>query len=237
MVDSSILDDPRIARGYAAQFTRRRAFIAAGARPIGWKVGFGAPAVMKRLGLSAPLLGFLTERGLVRSGAAIPLVGWTRPAAEPEIAVHIGRDVHGTPDEDAARKAIAALSPAIELADLDAPPDDVEGALAGNIFHRHVVIGPTERRAGANLAGLTARIIRNGSEVAVTAELEANTGSIVAIVQHVAGVLAHFEEHLRAGDFIIAGSIVPPFFLEERDTEFAIDLQPVGAVSVRFPQK
>src|SRR5438067_3521539 len=40
--------------------------------------------------------------------------------------------------------AIAALGPAIELADLNPPPDDVEVVLAGNIFHRRVILGRSE---------------------------------------------------------------------------------------------
>ena len=36
-------DDPRIARGMEKQLAVRRARIAAGETPLGWKVGLGAP--------------------------------------------------------------------------------------------------------------------------------------------------------------------------------------------------
>ena len=39
-------DDPRIARGMTAQLAKRRERIAAGERPLGWKVGLGSPATM-----------------------------------------------------------------------------------------------------------------------------------------------------------------------------------------------
>ena len=42
-------DDPRIARGMEKQLAQRRARIAAGEKPIGWKVGLGAKAAMERL--------------------------------------------------------------------------------------------------------------------------------------------------------------------------------------------
>jgi 2-keto-4-pentenoate hydratase len=133
------------------------------------------------------------------------------------------------------RAAIAAIGPAIELADLDPPPDDIEVALAGNIYQRHVVLGPKDTgRAGAKLDGLTARVRRNRRQVAETTELEVNTGRIVFIVGHVANVLSHFGEGLKAGEFIICGSVVPPFFLEAGDAEIAYDLDPIGGVSVRF---
>ena len=41
--------DPRIARGMWAQLALRAKRIAAGDKPLGWKVGFGAPAAMKKL--------------------------------------------------------------------------------------------------------------------------------------------------------------------------------------------
>jgi 2-keto-4-pentenoate hydratase len=188
---------------------------------------------MERLKLAAPLVGFLTDTREVRSGASVSLAGWAKPAVEPELAVHIGRDLPRSTNQDMARAAIAGVSPAIELADVDAPPDDFEQTLTGNIFHRYVVIGDA-RRPGASLEGLTAYVCRNKREVAVTSELEENTGAIVAIVQHVAKVLGHFGETLRAGDVIIAGSIVPPFFLHEGDSEFVMKLTPLGEVSVRF---
>ena len=53
------LNDPRILRGMEAQLKHRRARLNAGEKPIGWKVGFGSPPALARLGLDAPLIGFL----------------------------------------------------------------------------------------------------------------------------------------------------------------------------------
>jgi 2-keto-4-pentenoate hydratase len=232
------LADPRIRRGTEAQLARRRERIAAGDRAIGWKVGFGAPQAMQRLGLTAPLVGHLMESGRVAAGGTVSLAGWTKPVAEPELAVHMGRDLAGDADEAAVRAAISAIGPAIELADLDPPPEDVATILSGNIFQRHVVLGPADAsRAGGRLDGLTACVTRNGAEIAATAELEGNTGEIVAIVRHVAAFLAGFGERLRAGEFVIAGSIVPPVFLDATDEEFALCLAPLGGVEVRFARR
>jgi 2-keto-4-pentenoate hydratase len=228
------LDDPRVARGMATQLAARRAAIEAGARPIGWKLGFGAPAAMQKLGITAPLVGFLTDRGVVASGATVSLAGWTKPVAEPEIAIEMGADLPGGGDEAAAAAAIRALGPAIELADL-VPLDDPEKILAGNIYHRRVIFGPRDpARAGARLDALRGRVLRNGREIAAVTELEANTGRLLALVRHVADLLAACGERLRAGDAIIAGSIVPPLFLETADTAIAHHLEPVGRAEVRL---
>jgi 2-keto-4-pentenoate hydratase len=111
----------------------------------------------------------------------------------------------------------------------------VESALAGNIFQRHVILGHADpSRMGGKLDGLRAVVRRNGGEVASASDLEASTGAIVAIVGHVAKVLARFGERLAPGEFIIAGSIVPPLFLDARDEEVELRLEPLGSVGVRF---
>jgi 2-keto-4-pentenoate hydratase len=232
---SNAWDDPRIQRGMTEQLAKRRARIAAGEAPLGWKLGFGAPSMMEKLRITAPLVGFLMQRALIPSGGSASLAGWVKPVAEPEIAVHIGRDLPGGGDRAAAAAAIAALGPAIELADADLPFEDPEAILEGNIFQRHVVLGERDAsRAGGSTAGLTARVFRRDREVAQTNDPEAATGKLVDIVRHVANLLAAFGEKLSAGDVIIAGSVVPPLFVEADETAVAHVLDPIGRVSVAF---
>src|SRR3954453_21352986 len=183
-------DDPRIARGMEQQLGQRRARIAAGEKPLGWKVGLGAKPAMERLNIRMPLVGYMLQNSLVTNGSTVSLAGWTQPVAEPEVAVHMGADLRGGADRAATIGAIGALGPAIELADLDPPPTDVEIALAGNIFHRHGILGAPDRpRAGAKLDGLAGLVFRRGAKVARQTDLQANIGNIVDIVAHVAGTL------------------------------------------------
>lgn len=228
------IDDPRILRGMAAQLGRRRERLDAGERPLGWKVGFGAPAAMRKLAIKAPLIGFLTDQALVATGATVSLAGWSKPAAEPEIAVHMGRDLPGGADRDSAKAAIAGLGPAIELADVDRQPDDVERILAGNIYQRGVIVGPCDAsRAGGAADGLHGHIERNGGAFAQTSDPQALTGDLIDIVRHVADTLAAVGQTLRAGQIIITGSIVPPLWVEAGE-EIVFKLDPIGSVSIRF---
>jgi 2-keto-4-pentenoate hydratase len=207
-------DDPRIAAGMRRQWALRQQRLDSGAKVAGWKVGFGAPAAKEKLGLAAPLTGFLLDRAILASGSTVSLQGWHKPVAEPEIAIHFGQDVPAGADEATIRAAIAALGPAIELADADGPMDDVESILAGDIFQRHVVLGPRDAsRAGANLTGLTGQLVRSGKAIDLPADLEANTGKLVEIVRHIADTTAAIGERLRAGQFIIAGSVVAPMIV------------------------
>ena len=95
----------------------------------GFKVGFGSPAAMEQLGIDKPLVGTISSETLLADGATVDVSGWKNPMIELEVAVHAGE----------------GLSVAIELADVHPPPEDPEAILAGNIFHRHVLLGPVVR--------------------------------------------------------------------------------------------
>ena len=227
-------DDTRISRGMAAQLAHRRELIHAGQKPLGWKLAFGGPAAMERLRINAPLVGFLMQSAVVPSGSTLSLANWKKPAAEPEIAVHLGKDLPAGSDRRTAMEAIAGLGPAIEVADVDHPSDDVEGTLARNIYQRHVIFGRNDfTRAGGNVTGLTGRVLRNGTEIANTADLQGLTGELIDIVRHVADLLAVFGETLQAGEIIIAGSIIPPIWVEAGE-EIIFNLTPGDSIDIRF---
>jgi 2-keto-4-pentenoate hydratase len=227
-------EDPRIVRGMTAQLRLRRQLFDAGHKALGWKLAFGGPAAMERLGITAPLVGFLTDRALLASGSAVSLSGWKKPAAEPEIAVHLGKDLPGGADRATAIAAIAGLGPAIELADVDHPSGDVEGTLARNIYQRHVILGVRDvRHAGGVLEGLTGHVIQNDAEIARVMDLQALTGELLDIVRHTADLLATFGEKLEAGQVIIAGSIVPPLWITSGE-ELIFRLERIDSISIRF---
>jgi 2-keto-4-pentenoate hydratase len=232
---SATLNDPRIAAGMSRQFALRQQKLDAGAKQIGWKVGLGAKAAMERCKLTAPVVGFLLDSAELKSGATVSLKGWTKPVGEIEIAAYMARDLAANADDATVRAAIGALGPAVELADLDSAMDDVEGLLARDIWQRHVILGPKDAaRAGAKLDGLTGKLIRNGKDAPVPADLESATGKIVDTVRHVANVTAALGDGLRAGQFIICGAITGPMFIEPGETGLDFTLAPVGSVSVRF---
>src|ERR1035437_7855094 len=125
------LANPLIAKGMTARLATRRARIAAGEKPLGWKVGMGAPASMQKLGLEAPLIGFLMQRALLLSGSTVSLKGWLRPVAEPEICVRMASDLGAGAAAADAAMAVKEIFPAIELADLDPvpTPDNLDAVL------------------------------------------------------------------------------------------------------------
>ena len=203
-----------VEEGTAALLMRRREICADGAEAIGWKIGFNVPAIQERLGLDAPLAGFLTTDSVIEGSwdDGYPVM------VESEVAVEIGDD----------GRSIAALLPALEVTD---PPDleiELEQILAGNIFHRAVAFGP---RAEAQAPG-AARILVNGEEQhALSAD---ETGArLEEMVEVVAKRLADAGEELRPGDRIITGVLAPPHEASEGDT-VRLELESVGSVELGF---
>jgi 2-keto-4-pentenoate hydratase len=228
-------EDPRVVKGMTAQLAERRQRLAAGEKPLGWKMGFGAPGAMKLLQTEGPQSGYLLASALLSSGATVDVKGWTQPVAEPEIGVRLGADLAPGADAAAARAVIASLTPAIELADLDlaGSPDAVEPILSRNIFQRRVLLS-TASRNGGDTAGLVSRVFRRGMLAGETATPEALTGKVTDLLVHLAAMLGAFGERLRAGDLVICGSTVPPPLIEADEVEFRYALDPIGEVAVRF---
>jgi 2-keto-4-pentenoate hydratase len=221
-----------LSAGLRRQLEQRQGLLASGAQPLGWKAGFGAPDWLEMLGTSGPLVGFLTDATVVPSGGTVDISGWPRPVAEPELAVTLGDDLHPPIDHAKVRAAIASIGPAIELAAIDPPPQEVGEILEGNIFHRGLILGIADpARAGADLSGLVARIRPGGAEETWTDDLESSTGDVVGVITHLASLLAAHDMMMRSGEIVICGSIIPPIALTPGMTvEF--ELPPAPTISV-----
>jgi 2-keto-4-pentenoate hydratase len=214
-----------------AQLTQRRRRLQDGEASLGWKLGMGVPAAMKKLGTDAPLVGYLLAGARVDDGGTVSLDGWGNPKLEPEIAAHLGADLAPGASREEAEAAIAGLGVAIELVDLDPDADDPEAILAADIFQRHVLLGPAVD--GAGTSGVSARVLRGGDEEAATADATEATGDPVDLVLHVANVIGDAGEGLRAGEVVICGSVVPALSVAPGDT-IEVQLDPLGSLTVTF---
>ena len=214
-----------------AQLTERRRRIEAGEASLGWKLGFGVPAAMAKLGIEAPLVGYLLEPARVPDGGTVSLDGWGNPKLEPEIAVHLGADLAPGASREETEAAIAGLGVAIELVDIDPDAADPEPILAADIFQRHVLLGPVVE--GARTDGVSARVVQNGDEAAAAGDATEVTGDPIELVRHVATVVGEAGETLRAGEVVICGSVVGALGVAPGDTvEVALD--PLGSLNVSF---
>jgi 2-keto-4-pentenoate hydratase len=232
---TALHDDPRVRRGMERQLELRRRMLDDGARTLGWKLGLGTAAAMEQHGTSAPLVGFLTDRGFREGGSEIALGGWSKPMAEPEIAVHIAADVPAVADRESVAAAIGGLGVAVELVDLGG--GEVEEILAGDIFHRHVLLGPAVAAYGGATPGVALDELRGeiglGDDVQAVDDPLALVGDPVAALAHLATHLAAFGETVRAGAVLITGSIVPALAVAPGD-RLRYRVAPLGELSLTF---
>ncbi len=191
-------DVPAVVAGMEKLLARRAELLERGAAPLGWKLAFGTEAAMAKLGTTGPLVGFLTDATLLAPGGGCGIAGWSAPKLEPEIAIHLGAGGEG----------VAGISAAIELADADLPPTETEAVLAGDIYHRAVVLD-REAVPVPLVHPVAARVGRDGEEVAATADAEAEVGGIEELAAWTVAYLRHFGLETAAGEVIISGAVVP----------------------------
>jgi 2-keto-4-pentenoate hydratase len=221
--------DPRVQAGLERALVSWRTLVEGGAERVGWKVGLNAPPVMDSLGLAHPVIGFLTGATVVESGASCSLGGASRPLAEPEVSIELRRDVGPGAEADEALAAIESLGPAIEIVDIPTPPEDVELAVAGNVFHRAVVFGLT--RQDAAVSGTVASVTVDGEQ----RERGDVTTDLAETIRLVADLLGAVGERLSAGDRIIAGSLTTPVELAAGN-RVELDLGMLGGADVALTE-
>jgi 2-keto-4-pentenoate hydratase len=133
---------------------------------MNYKVGFKT--------LVAPL----PSDTLLPDGASVDVSGWTKPMIELEVAVHVGQ----------------GLGVALELADVDFPPDDPDRVVANGIYHRHWLLSAPK----AGQSPFSARLGEERTDELLDHE------AIVAMVEESIG------RKLEEGEVVITGSIFPP---------------------------
>jgi 2-keto-4-pentenoate hydratase len=217
---------PRVVSALDAQLDRWRTALAGGARRIGWKIGLNFPEVERVVGRQ-PVIGHLTSRTLLSSGASYAVDPGAELRAETEVAISIGRAVGPEADRTEAKAAISGVAVALELVDVKRPPDDLEGIVIANAAHRAFAVGDA---CAVDPSGLEARLALNG-QLCESAAAGDDYGETVHAVAQLLGAVG---EGLRRGDRILAGSLthlpVQPGdeIRAEIDTLGGLDLKIVG---------
>ena len=206
---------------------------------VGFKIGGTTQPMRDYILVPEPVTGAVFATSLYPDGATLRLGDYVRVGLETEIAVRLGRpmppraDPYGRDDALAATQEIMA---AIEIVDdryADFRKAGAATIVAGNAFGAGLLLGrPRRDFAGLDLAGLRARTMRDGSEVA--------SGSAVALLGHPMEAVAWLaNQRSRAGDglpsgtIITLGSITPVFWIDEPG-RWRIEVESLGAVEVRF---
>jgi 2-keto-4-pentenoate hydratase len=194
-------DDVRAA--FEEQLRQRQSLLSSGAEALGWKLGAGTPAAMAKLGIDAPLIGYLLRAGEIPSGGEVAVEGWTNARLETEIAVRVGES-----DSEASgyEPTIEAIALAFELVDVDVSGASAEEMLRRNVFHRALVLGEWV----ATEAVPPVSVFVDGRVVTDAADPLEAVGGLAELVNHVAEVLAVNETALAPGSVILTGAVALP---------------------------
>jgi 2-keto-4-pentenoate hydratase len=215
--------DARVRVGLERMMEARGRAVAEGARPVGWKIGWNAPAVRERLGVGSSVIGFLLDSGIRPAGEPVPLSGTVNPGAEVELGLRIG---------DGA--ALAAVGPGIELVDVHGNFDDVEAALAANVWNRGAVLGEAHDWSPEMLDEIEVRVEHNGEPFADPARPHNAIGDPEELVRFVAETAASLGEELRAGDVILSGLLVPSPVWTKPGDRVTADYGELGRLELSF---
>jgi 2-keto-4-pentenoate hydratase len=130
----------------------------------------------------------------------------------------MGADLSGAVTMAQARAAVAGVHPALEIietrGDLSA---QIALAMADNAQQKTVVLGAPVPLGDTALDQVACRVTINGA-IAAEGTGAAVLGNPLNSVMWLAGKLAQYGRHIRAGDIIMTGSFVRQFPLAAGDT-------------------
>jgi 2-keto-4-pentenoate hydratase len=227
----SVSDAYRIQR----LWTQRR--VAAGARRVGWKVGLTSQASQRLFGANHPIAGPLLDDMQIPAGGVCDTSRLIRPMLEAEIAFRLATAPDDAePSRDDALAAVDAVAPAFEIvaSRMSERAGGVENAVADMSRASRFVVGDwvPVSRAG-DLPATSVRVFLHDSEVAA-GEGTRVLGDPLRSVAWLVAELPRHGECVRAGDVILAGSLIAPLAIERGSVLTANFGERLGSVGVRF---
>lgn len=221
-----------LTEGYAIQLELNRLLVTAGmGEPVGHKIGCTTPVMQAFVNINQPCAGRIFSDTVLQRRGIVPRHGFVRLGIECEIAVRLSRDLPPMErpyDREAVSDAVGEVMAAIELVDeryQDFHALGVPTLVADDFFNAGCVLGdPVKDWRGLDLAALRGRTWINGEEVA--------SGLGELVMGHPLNALAWLanaqSEHrlpgLKAGEFVMLGSVVETQWLSAGDrVQIAID--------------
>lgn len=224
-----------LAQAYAVQLAILRRTLALGDVQAGWKVGLTSPAMRAQQGVTEPCFGFLLRSGHLRSGARLALDDLIAPGIESELCLTIGERLQGPRVTfDQARRAIAFVEPALEVAEVRGDfSADIPLSMADNAQQKAFVTGvATPHDSRAPLARAEVIVTFNNQQRA-HATGEEVMGSPVHSVVWLANKLGEYGLALEPGMRVMSGSFTRQFAVARSDTVVSA-FRPFGEVQAIF---
>jgi 2-oxo-3-hexenedioate decarboxylase len=206
-----------LAAGYAAQDELLRRKQEAGERIIGVKLGLTSRAKQQRMGIDAPLTGWLTDAMVLPAGVPVPQAELIHPRAEPEIVFVLGRPLTG-PGVTAATALAAVDMVFAGLEVIDSRYTDfrftLPDVIADNASSARFVLGPVGRRPEELDLGLEACLLEVDGAIVDSATGAAVQGHPAEALALAANDLGRRGITLEAGWLVLTGGMTDAVFIE-----------------------
>lgn len=203
----------------------------------GWKVGALTPEQQAKAGVSAPTAARLVAVYLHDSPARLSMARLRTPRLEAELAFSLARDLppRDRPyDEEEVADAIAAMHPAIEVADTRLPPQpDLAMNLADGMGNGDFIVGPAYGSWRVMDRGAIAVSLKVNGALAATAQGAVILGDPLRAVVILANNPVPGSPGLRRGEIVTTGSLTGMTPVAAGDTAVA-EFAGIGNVEVGF---
>lgn len=221
---------------YAVQNEWRRRGIAIGRRPVGRKIGLTSKVMQAATGITEPDYGAIFADMVYENGSVIEHAQFTGVRIEVELAFVLAEPITG-PEVTIfdVLRATDYVVPALEILSsrIEMEGRSIVDTIADNAAMGAMVYGGNPTKLGAvDLRWVSALLYRN--------ETIEESGVAAAVLNHpAAGVawlankLAQHDDHLEAGEIVLAGSFTRPIWIQPGDTVLA-DYRELGTVACRF---
>jgi 2-oxo-3-hexenedioate decarboxylase/2-keto-4-pentenoate hydratase len=226
--------------GYAVQESLHALLTEAGLGAVtGHKIGCTTPVMQAYLGIKNPCAGGVHASTVHDGRARVRHRDYVRVGVECEIAIRLGADLRlASAPFDRARvgTAVEAVLAAMEIVDdryRDYRALDVPTLIADDFFNAGCVLGPPVARwRDLDLSAVTGVTRVNGKEVG-RGEGRAVMGHPFEALAWLANMRARLGLGLRAGEFVLLGSVVETRWVEPGD-DVTVAIDGLGEVRATF---
>ncbi len=207
--------------------------------PVGHKIGCTTPVMQSFLGIRNPCAGAVFDSTMREGSGSFDFDRLLHPGVECEIAVRLRADLppdRAPYDKDSVTPAVGAVMAAIELVDdrwSDYKSVDTPTLIADDFFGAGCVLGPPVGEwQGMDLTGIEGSMYINGESVGSGTGADI-MGHPFAALAWLANSMAGRGRVLRAGEFVLLGSLVETKWVERGDL-VTIEQPGLGSASAQF---
>lgn len=191
-----------------------------GERVIGKKIGLTSKRMQKALGVRQPDYGHITDRMIIGENSPIRLSELIQPKIEAELAFILKKEPKGPAITVAdVLSATEGVIPTFEVIDsrIKNWKIKIQDTIADNASIGRVILGgPLKDARGLDLRTVGV-IVRKNGEIIQTATGASVLGNPVNSVAWLANKLSEYGISLKAGEIILAGSLISSIDIKEGD--------------------